>query len=340
MPDTADKPLIVQSDRTILLTVDSPAYEQARDALAAFAELQKCPEHIHTYRLTPLSLWNAAAAGHPPDQVVESLERFSRYPVPQNITTEVRDTMARYGRLRLVRSDERLVLAADRPALMEEVWRSKAVRPRLVERIDERQAAVDPAQRGHLKQALIKIGWPVEDLAGYVPGKPLDVDLVAVNASGDPFRPRRYQAEAADVFYAGGTERGGSGVICLPCGAGKTIVGMCAMARCGAHTLILCTNITAVRQWIRELIDKTTLTEEQIGEYTGESKELRPVTVTTYQILTWRRRKSEPFPHFEIFNARDWGLIIYDEVHLLPAPVFRFTAELQARRRLGLPATL
>ncbi len=340
MSDSADKPLIVQSDRTILLTVDSPAYEDARDALSAFAELQKCPEHIHTYRLTALSLWNASAAGHRPDEVVASLDRFSRYPVPQNIKAEVRDTMARYGRLRLTRRGEDLVLVADTPGLMEEVWRSKPVRPDLIDRPDERTATVDAGRRGHVKQALIKIGWPVEDLAGYVPGKPLDIDLRQNVRSGAGFTVRGYQREAADVFYAGGTERGGSGVICLPCGAGKTVVGMCAMARCRAHTLILCTNITAVRQWIRELLDKTTLTEEEIGEYTGEAKELRPVTVTTYQILTWRPKKNAPFPHFGVFDARDWGLIIYDEVHLLPAPVFRFTAELQARRRLGLTATL
>ncbi len=340
MSDSADKPLIVQSDRTILLTVDSPAYEDARDALSAFAELQKCPEHIHTYRLTALSLWNASAAGHRPDEVVESLDRFSRYPVPQNIKAEVRDTMARYGRLRLTRRGEDLILVADTPGLMEEVWRSKPVRPDLIDRPDERTATVDAGRRGHVKQALIKIGWPVEDLAGYVPGKPLDIDLRQNVRSGAGFTVRGYQREAADVFYAGGTERGGSGVICLPCGAGKTVVGMCAMARCRAHTLILCTNITAVRQWIRELLDKTTLTEEEIGEYTGEAKELRPVTVTTYQILTWRPKKNAPFPHFGVFDARDWGLIIYDEVHLLPAPVFRFTAELQARRRLGLTATL
>jgi len=340
MTEQEQKPLIVQSDRTILLTVDSPLYAAARDALASFAELQKCPEHIHTYRLTPLSLWNAAAAGHSAEEVVAALERLARYEVPQNIIAEVRDYMSRYGRLKLVKRGERLVLTSDRPDLIAEVWHNKSVRPKLVRLVDPGSVEVVPVLRGHVKQALIKIGWPVEDLAGYVAGERLGLALRRTTSEGVPFAPRDYQTEAAEVFYAGGSERGGSGVICLPCGAGKTIVGMCAMARLQAHTLILCTNVTAVRQWIRELVDRTTLTEEDIGEYTGDAKELRPVTVATYQILTWRKKKGGPFPHFEIFNAGNWGLIIYDEVHLLPAPVFRVTAEIQARRRLGLTATL
>jgi DNA excision repair protein ERCC-3 len=340
MPITDDAPLIVQSDRTLLLMVDGPLYEPARDALATFAELHKCPEHVHTYRLTPLSLWNAAAAGHSPDDVITSLERFARYEVPQNIVAEIRDYMARYGRLRLVRRGERLVLESDSPEVAAEILRQKSVRPKLGAELSPTEIVVAPARRGHVKQALIKIGWPVEDLAGYVSGAPLDIALRERTTGGRPFQPRTYQAEAAEIFHAGGSERGGSGVVCLPCGAGKTIVGMLAMARLGTHTLILCTNITAVRQWMRELLDKTTLREDQIGEYTGEAKELRAVTCTTYQILTWRKHKSGPFPHFEIFDARNWGLIIYDEVHLLPAPVFRFTAEIQARRRLGLTATL
>ena len=333
-------PLIVQSDRTILLTVDSPLYAEARDALASFAELQKCPEHIHTYRLTPLSLWNAAAAGHSAGEVVEALERLSRYEVPQNIIAEVRDYMSRYGRLRLVRRGARLVLTSDSPELIAEIWHNKSVRSRLLRLVDSNSVELVPVLRGHVKQALIKIGWPVEDLAGYVTGAPLELALRAVTAEGLPFAPRHYQVEAAEIFHAGGSERGGSGVVCLPCGAGKTVVGMCAMARLRTHTIILCTNITAVRQWIRELVDKTTLTADEVGEYSGETKQLRPVTVTTYQILTYRKKKGGPFPHFEIFNARNWGLIIYDEVHLLPAPVFRITAEIQARRRLGLTATL
>jgi DNA excision repair protein ERCC-3 len=324
----------------LLLTVDSPFYADARDALAGFAELHKSPEHIHTYRLTPLSLWNAAAAGHTPDAVIEALTSFSRYEVPQNILAEVRDYMSRYGRLKLVKQDGKLLLTSESAPLMAEIWRQKTVRPCLLSQVDEHTIEVSPALRGHVKQALIKIGFPVEDLAGYVQGERLEVALCDTTLQGEAFALRPYQSEAADIFYAGGSERGGSGVVCLPCGAGKTVVGMAAMARCRAHTLILGTNITAVRQWIREMLDKTTLTEEQIGEYSGEVKQIRPVTVTTYQILTWRKKKTDVFPHFDLFNRMNWGLIIYDEVHLLPAPVFRFTAEIQARRRLGLTATL
>ncbi len=340
MSPNSHKPLIVQSDRTVLLEVDNPLYAEARDALARFAELEKSPEHVHTYRITPLSLWNAAAAGQTADEILQTLERFSRYDVPPNIVFEVRDYIARYGLLRLVRQGDELLLVSDDPAIITLASRHKSVRPLVVATVDEKTLKVRPDRRGHLKQALIRLGYPVEDLAGYVRGAPLEVDLREKTLSGQPFELRHYQQEAAEVFLAGGSERGGSGVIVLPCGAGKTMVGMAVMAKLKSHTLILCTNVTAVRQWQRELLDKTTLSEDQIGEYSGEAKELRPVTVATYQILTYRRRKTEGFPHFKIFNARDWGLIIYDEVHLLPAPVFRITAEIQSRRRLGLTATL
>ncbi len=340
MADASQNPLIVQSDRTLLLTVDSALYEAARDALASFAELQKSPEHIHTYRLTPLSLWNAAAAGHSADEVVDALTRFSRYEVPQNIVAEVRDYISRYGLLKLVKRDDKLVLTSERSELIAEIWLHRSVRPHLLAQIDDNNIEVSAALRGHVKQALIKIGFPVEDLAGYVAGEDLAIALRETTLEELPFTLRQYQTEASDIFHAGGSERGGSGVICLPCGAGKTVVGMCAMAKLQKHTIILCTNIIAVRQWIREILDKTTLTEDDIGEYSGAIKELRPVTVTTYQILTYRKKKGGEFPHFEIFNAMNWGLIIYDEVHLLPAPVFRMTAEIQARRRLGLTATL
>jgi len=340
MVDVPQNPLIVQSDRTLLLTVDSALYAAARDALARFAELQKSPEHIHTYRLTPLSLWNAAAAGHSADEIIDALTRFSRYDVPQNIVAEVRDYVSRYGLLKLVRRDDKLVLTSDRRELITEIWHHRSVRPNLLAQLDETSIEVAPVLRGRVKQALIKIGFPVEDVAGYVAGEDLAVSLRETALEGQPFGLRQYQTEAAEIFHAGGSERGGSGVICLPCGAGKTVVGMAAMATLQKRTLILCTNITAVRQWIREMLDKTTLREDEVGEYTGEIKELRPVTVTTYQILTYRKKKGDAFPHFEIFNAMNWGLIIYDEVHLLPAPVFRMTAEIQARRRLGLTATL
>jgi DNA excision repair protein ERCC-3 len=340
MAPTPENPLIVQGDRTVLLEVDNPRYPEARDALARFAELEKSPEHFHTYRITPLSLWNAAASGLDAADVLEALERYTKYDVPSNIRFEVRDYIARYGRVRLERRGDDLVLVSVDKTLMTEIARHKLVRPFIVEPIDELSARVRPDRRGHLKQALIRIGYPVEDLAGYAPGDPLAIDLREATPGGEPFTVRAYQQEAADVFFAGGSERGGSGVIVLPCGAGKTIVGLAAMAKVRSHTLILCTNITAVRQWRRELLDKTTLGDDQLGEYSGEAKELKPVTIATYQILTYRKRKSEAFPHFAIFNARNWGLIIYDEVHLLPAPVFRITAEIQSCRRLGLTATL
>ena len=340
MPPDLGNPLIVQSDRTVLLEVDNPAYAEARDQLARFAELEKSPEHLHTYRVTALSLWNAAAAGLSAAEILASLERFTKYELPANIRFEVQDYVGRYGRLKLERRGDSLVLVSDDAPLIIEVARHKLVKPFLIEPLDRHTLKVRADRRGHIKQALIRIGYPVEDLAGYVEGAPLAMALRETTLEGHPLAVRAYQREAADIFYAGGAARGGSGVVVLPCGAGKTLVGAVCMAACTTHTLILCTNITAVRQWQRELLDKTTLAAGEVGEYSGEIKELRPVTVTTYQMLTYRKRKTEAFPHFEIFNARNWGLIIYDEVHLLPAPVFRITAEIQSRRRLGLTATL
>jgi len=340
MPADPSNPLIVQSDRTLLLEVDNPLYPEARDALAAFAELEKSPEHFHTYRITPLSLWNAAAAGHSAEDILADLDRLTKYEIPSNIQYEVRDYVARFGRLKLERRDGDLVLVSSDATLITEVSRHKLLKPFLTDTVDFHTLRVLPDRRGHVKQALIRIGYPVEDLAGYAEGALLDIELRDTTLEGRPFAPRLYQREAADIFYAGGSARGGSGVVVLPCGAGKTVVGLACMADCKTQTLILCTNITAVRQWRRELLDKTTLGPDQIGEYSGEFKEPRPVTLATYQILTYRRRKGEGFPHFEIFNAMNWGLILYDEVHLLPAPVFRITAEIQSRRRLGLTATL
>lgn len=339
MPDNRG-PAIVQADLTIMLEVDHPAYEQARDALAAFAELVKSPEHIHTYRITPLSLWNAAASGITAALVLEQLERYSRYAVPDIVRSEVLEYISRYGRLVLERDDKGFLLRSDDTTLLKMLAHQKTVERYFGEFVDEHAARIDQSARGYLKQALVKLGFPVEDLAGYTPGAPLDIVLRTNTIGGREFGLRRYQKEAAEVFYAGGGVKGGSGAVVLPCGAGKTIVAMAAMALVKAHTLILTANVVAVRQWIRELLDKTTLREEQIAEYTGERKAIAPVTVATYQIVTYRKRKSEEFPHFEIFNRADWGLIIYDEVHLLPAPVFRATAEIQSRRRLGLTATL
>lgn len=347
IPGSGDpaNPCIIQSDRTILVEVDNPRYAAARDALAPFAELEKSPEHLHTYRLTNLSLWNAAAVGLTAAQVIDTLVRFTKFPLPPNLPADITATMARYGRVKLERLDgsdgpAALQLVCDDPALLIELRRHKALREYLGEELSERSCRVAPAHRGVLKQALIAVGYPVEDLAGYTAGADLAVHLRDRTRAGRPFALRDYQRDAAAVFHAGGQVRGGSGVIVLPCGAGKTIVGLAVMALLQKRTLILTTSITAVKQWKRELLDKTTLSEEQIKEYTGETKDIGPVTIATYQILTYRPDKSEDFPHFGLFEQQDWGLIIYDEVHLLPAPVFRVTAQIQARRRLGLTATL
>jgi len=335
-----DNPLIVQGDFTILVEVDSPRYKEARDVLAKFAELVKSPEHVHTYRVTPLSIWNACAAGVGAGWIARSLREFSKYDVPQHVETEISSYAARYGKLKLVRDDRGLVLVAGSQPLAEELAHHDGVSALFDRRVSNREFAIDPDHRGRLKQTLIKVGYPIEDLAGYRPGERLQIGVRATTREGLPFRLRDYQSEAAEVFYAGGTARGGSGVIVLPCGAGKTIVGLACMAQLQTSTLVLTTNVTATRQWIGELLDKTTLTEEAIGEYSGHTKEIRPVTMATYNILTWRASRDGPFAHLDLFDQRDWGLIIYDEVHLLPAPVFQVTASLQARRRLGLTATL
>ena len=335
-------PLIVQSDGSILLEVASPRYVEARDLLARFAELEKSPEYIHTYRVTPLSLWNAASSGLRVDDILGPLAAFSKYPIPDNVQRDIREYLSRYGRIRLIKEDGELYLLSDEVPLMVEIAGTKSIMPFISPTGIATRLRVQAGMRGHVKQALVKIGYPVEDLAGYVSGEHLTITLRETTAAGLPFIVRAYQREAVDVFYAGGAAQGGSGCIVLPCGAGKTIVGMAAMSALQTSTLILSPNTVAVRQWIDELLDKTTLLPEEIGEYTGLQKQIRPVTVSTYQVITYHTRKegSEEFPHFGLFNARDWGLIIYDEVHLLPAPVFRITAELQARRRLGLTATL
>jgi DNA excision repair protein ERCC-3 len=333
-------PLIVQGDRSILVEVDNPRYAAARDALAPFAELEKSPEHVHTYRLTNLSLWNAAAAGMMAEAMVDVLSQYSKFPLPGNLPADLRETVGRYGRVRLERAEDHLRLVCpDRP-LLQELIRQPKVREFLGEALDEISFKVDPAHRGVLKQGLIAVGYPAEDLAGYTEGTLLPIRLRDHTPHGVPFHVRDYQREAAEIFYANGDVRGGSGVIVLPCGAGKTVVGIASMALLQRSTLVLTTSITAVKQWHRELLDKTDLTEDQIAEYTGESKDIGPVTLATYQILTHRADKKDEFPHFKIFDTRDWGLVIYDEVHLLPAPVFRVTAQIQARRRLGLTATL
>lgn len=334
-------PLIVQGDHTVLLEVDHPLYAEARDALARFAELVKSPEYVHTYRITALSIWNACAIGETAGSIVETLDRFSKHPLPGPVVAGVRDYASRYGSLKLRRrEDGALELEARDRVLAEELAHQEVLAPFLPERTGPATFTVAAALRGRLKQALIRLGFPTEDLAGYVAGEALTLDLREQTASGQPFRLREYQRAAAGVFHAGGAERGGSGVVVLPCGAGKTIVGLASMALVRASTLILTTSVTAARQWKAELLDKTSLPEEFVGEYNGGVKEISPVTIATYQVLTHRSSRDGVFPHFELFDRRDWGLIIYDEVHLLPAPVFQITASLQARRRLGLTATL
>ena len=324
-----DGPLIVQSDKTLLLEVDHAQAEECRRDIAPFAELERSPEHIHTYRVTPLALWNARAAGHDAEQVIDALLRYSRYPVPHALLVDIADTMDRYGRLKLLQHPVHgLVLETTDVPVLEEVVRHKKVQPLIGARVDEHTIKVHPSERGTLKQVLLKVGWPAEDLAGYVDGEHHEI---ALREEGWTLRP--YQKEAAEGF-----RHGGSGVIVLPCGAGKTIVGAAAMAGVEATTLILVTNTVSVHQWRNELLKRTSLTEDEIGEYSGARKEIRPVTIATYQVLT--RKTKGVYANLELFDARDWGLIIYDEVHLLPAPVFRFTADIQSRRRLGLTATL
>ena len=326
MPDGA---LIVQSDKTILLEVDHPGSAEARRAIAPFAELERSPEHIHTYRVTPLGLWNARAAGHDAEQVVHALVTHSRYPVPQGLLVDIAETMDRYGRLTLRKGDEgRLILVTTDRAVLTEILRHKKIQPLLGERVDDDTVLVHPSERGTLKQELLKVGWPAEDEAGYVDGEAHPIRLAQ-----DGWTLRPYQEQAVDGFWDGG-----SGVVVLPCGAGKTLVGAASMAKASATTLILVTNTVSARQWKDELLARTSLTEDEIGEYSGARKEIRPVTIATYQVLTLRRKGV--YPHLELLDARDWGLIVYDEVHLLPAPIFRITADLQARRRLGLTATL
>ena len=340
MPYDPSNPFIVQGDRSILVEVDNPKYAEARDALAPFAELEKSPEHVHTYRLTNLSLWNAAAAGVTAETMVAVLQRYSKFPLPGNLGTDLKDVVSRYGRVRIEREGEHLKMVCGDLPLLTELGRQKKVAQYLGERLSPESFRVEQAHRGVLKQALINVGYPAADVAGYTEGAGLSIVLRTTSTHGLPFGVRDYQQDAANVFYAGGDAQGGSGVIVLPCGAGKTVVGIAAMALMQKSTLILTTGTTAVKQWHRELLDKTTLTEDQVGEYTGETKSIAPVTLATYQILTYRKDKDAEFPHFKLFNERDWGLIIYDEVHQLPAEVFRITADIQARRRLGLTATL
>ena len=325
----SEGPLIVQSDKTLLLDIDHPMSTECRRAIAPFAELERSPEHIHTYRLTNLGLWNARAAGHDAELVIDTLIKYSRYAVPHSLLVDVAETMSRYGRLRLEADPVHgLILITTDVGVLEEVIRAKKIAPLLGVRIDPETIAVHPSQRGAIKQSLLRLGWPAEDFAGYVDGQAHEINL-----KQNDWKIRPYQELAAEGFW-----HGGSGVVVLPCGAGKTIVGAAAMAHAKATTLILVTNTVAARQWRDELLRRTTLNEDEIGEYSGAKKEIRPVTIATYQVMT--KKKNGVYAHLDLFDTHDWGLIIYDEVHLLPAPIFRFTADIQSRRRLGLTATL
>lgn len=327
-----ENPLIVQSDRTLLLEVQNPLFEKTRNAIAPFSELIKSPEYIHTYRITPLSLWNAAASGVNSNEICTSLIQYAKYGVPEFLLKEIKDYTDRYGLLRLEKEGGQLFLTSGDPIILEEILRYRDIRHYLGEERTEEKVEVALHARGILKQELIRLGFPVQDIAGYMEGTPLAFSFAA--------QLREYQKQAVDSYYAGGTVYGGNGVLVLPCGAGKTVIGIATMAKIGMETLILTTNVTSVRQWIREIIDKTDLTLDQVGEYTGDCKEVKPVTVTTYQMLTHRSKKDELYSNMMLFNQRNWGFIVYDEVHMLPAPVFRLAADIQAKRRLGLTATL
>ena len=333
-------PLIIQSNSTILLEVNNPLFLQARDAISSFAHLEKSPEYMHTYSITPLSLWNAAALGMTSDEVIERLKMYSKYPLPQNVADDIAELMGRFGRLVLENAPEGLVLRCTDAQMLHHLIRHPGLSRLVGERLDPFRVRISPEHRGLIKQILIGIGFPAHDRASYIDGAEHPICIAGTLKDNTPFVIRRYQQQAAENFIGSPDAPGGSGVVVLPCGAGKTIVGIYAMSLLKRRTLILVTNITAAHQWRREILEKTTIPPDDIGEYSGEEKVIKPVTIATYQILTYRRKKSESFVHYELFNAENWGLIIYDEVHLLPAPVFKFTAELQARRRLGLTATL
>lgn len=335
-----NKPLILQSDFSLLLDVHNPLFDEARGRLSAFAELEKSPEHIHTYRMSPLSLWNAASAGLTSESILETLSLYSRFPVPPSVRAYIESTVSKFGKIVLIDGGEgKIEIQIEDERVRREILSQKTIIRLIAE--ENGKLFVPLLNRGFLKQALIDIGYPTEDKAPLVDGEPLELSLrTPTAASGKPFRIRDYQADAVKAFYRPNTPGTGYGVVVLPCGSGKTVVGIGVLNELQCAALILTTNISAVRQWKEELLDKTTLSADQIGEYSGETKEIKDITVATYQILTWRGGSGEEFPHFSVFMKRNWGLIIYDEVHLLPAPVFRITAEIQAMRRLGLTATL
>lgn len=343
-----DKPVVVQQDRTIYVEVQHPDYEQVRNDLAAFAELVKSPEYIHTYRITPITLWNAASSGRSADQIVRTLEQYVKFPLSYAVKQSIYDDMSKFGRYQLIDRHEQLYLVAQSEEDIQQLIEYKSVREFVqgeLIRLEENDyclwgVGIPVQHRGAIKQQCIQLGLPLQDHAGYRPGEDLPMHLAEGIAGQSFFQLRDYQKEAVQAFIGGEQSTGGHGILALPCGAGKTIIGMATMVHYQAATLVLTTNQTSVKQWKRELLEKTSLTSDDIGEYSGTSKDIRPVTIATYQILTHRSDKSAPFKHMHVFQEKNWGLIIYDEVHLLPAPIFRATAEIQSTRRLGLTATL
>ncbi|WP_271814461.1 DNA repair helicase XPB [Clostridium beijerinckii] len=335
-----NNPIIVQSDKTLLVEVNNELYTEVRDKLSRFAEVIKSPEYIHTYKISPISLWNAATSGMSYQDIIEILEKYSKYEVPQNVIKDIEDNINKYGKIKIIREENSLFLISKDLYIMKEITNYKSIEKYFKEKINDFKYKIDENMRGEIKLSLIKLGYPVEDLGGYIEGNRHEMSLKKFTSLGEPLLIRDYQKEASEIFYADGSAKGGSGVVVLPCGAGKTVTAMAVMDKIKEETLILTTNITAVRQWKQELIDKMNILEENIGEYSGEIKEIKSITISTYQILTHRKSKVDEFVHMNIFHEKDWGLIIYDEVHTLPAPIFRAAAEIQATRRLGLTATL
>ena len=335
-----NNPIIVQSDKTLLVEVNNTLYTEVRDKLSKFAEVIKSPEYMHTYKISPLSLWNAASCGMCSEKIIGILEKYSKYEVPQNVIKDIEDNINKYGKIKLVREENSLVLISEDIYIMKEIANYKGINKCFKEKINDVKYKINENMRGEIKLSLIKLGYPVEDIGGYIEGKKYEMSLKKFTSLGEQLSIRDYQREASEIFYSEGSAKGGSGVIVLPCGAGKTVTAMAVMDKIKEETLILTTNITALRQWKQELIDKMDISEENIGEYSGEIKEIKPITISTYQILTHRKSKIDEFVHMNIFHEKDWGFIIYDEVHTLPAPIFRAAAEIQATRRLGLTATL
>lgn len=337
-------PVIVQGDGKVLLETDHASFEQARDFLGRFAELEASPDRLHTYKISSLSLWNAASAGMGQDEIVEGLRALSKFDIPANVLEKIEDTIGRYGLVKLERHPTRegeLLRVTFASTYIEKLVKRTETGREMLQADGRRDTAMDAGLRGLFKQRMLLENWPVEDDAGFLPGDPLSLTLREhMKGNGKPFGLRPYQKKAVSRWYMDGAPAGGHGVVVLPCGAGKTVVALEAMVRAQTHTLVVCNNQSAVTQWVREILDKTSLREDQVGEYTGQNKVIRPVTVATYQVLTWRRSKKHDYEHFGIFRDHNWGLLIYDEVHLLPAPVFGATAELQGCRRLGLTATL